>query len=185
MADDFDSQREKFLAGLRSEESGGRYTFLDSTWGGYGGYRSAYLAPPEIQDERARQLVGDYYRRFGSWTSVAQAWLGGPGSVGKNVKDNYTGITSNKYAANVLRLAGLDGSAPPAPPVNPPTGVTPPPAAGSQTAPAGGVDYHDLGTQLESLMSLLGGGPDVNASLGQTDVNAGLAQPAPTGASGG
>lgn len=121
-SDDYASQLESFLAGLRTVESGGRYSighnaagasgsyqFLDSTWGGYGGYRSAYLAPPAVQDARARQLATAYFQRFGSWASVAQAWLGGPGSVGKNVTDS-NGITSNQYVAKVLASARLGGA---------------------------------------------------------------------------
>lgn len=60
---------------IKQRESGGRYDaqnprssasgayqVLDSTWNGHGGYRRASDAPPEVQDEFARQL----YARAGS-----------------------------------------------------------------------------------------------------------------------
>ena len=58
------------LATIRSMESGGDYTvsvttstasgaygFLDSSWGGYGGYRRAKDAPPAVQDAKAAELA--------------------------------------------------------------------------------------------------------------------------------
>lgn len=84
-----------FMAALRDVESSGNYgaigvptdwgnatgayQFLDSTWGYYKGYARAADAPPEIQDEKARQLMQEYYNQFGSWDDVAAAWYSGPG----------------------------------------------------------------------------------------------------------
>lgn len=86
-----------FMAAIRQIESGGNYTvlgpptpygrasgayqFLDSTWGGYGGFTRAADAPPAMQDERARQLMTQYFNQFGSWDLVAIAWHAGPGSA--------------------------------------------------------------------------------------------------------
>ena len=57
----------------------GAYQFLDSTWGNYAGYARAMDAPPHIQDQRARELMQEYYNQFGDWDSVAAAWFSGPG----------------------------------------------------------------------------------------------------------
>jgi hypothetical protein len=39
-----------------SSTASGKWQILDSTWGGYGGYRRARDAPESVQDARARQL---------------------------------------------------------------------------------------------------------------------------------
>lgn len=115
MADDL----ERFLAALRQQESGGNYKaynpsgasgayqFLDSTWANYKGYRRAMDAPPEIQDERARQLAQSYYNQFGSWEAVAKAWYAGPGFASKNQNAPQGAYPSiNAYAASVVGAMG-------------------------------------------------------------------------------
>jgi len=107
-------QLRAFMAAIRQIESGGRYTaqgpqtkygratgayqFIDSTWGNYKGYRRAMDAPPSIQDERAAQLMTQYYRQFGRWDLVAVAWHGGPGAAQKAARDpSYTQKISDGY----------------------------------------------------------------------------------------
>lgn len=177
MSDDVVGQ---IMVGIKRMESGGNYRalnggsgasgayqFLDSTWGGYGGYRRAMDAPPEIQDARARQLMTAYYQRFGTPAAVAQAWLGGPGSVGKNVTDRYTGITSNQYVANVLSYAGMSGSGTNASGFAPderrymtanPTGLATP-----DTTTTAGPDLHDPNVQMQNLLALLENPPSEQA----------------------
>lgn len=89
------SDLDRFMAALRNVESSGNYKaigvptpwgtakgayqYLDSTWDNYAGYASADLAPPEIQDEKARADMQRYYNEYQSWDNVAAAWYSGPG----------------------------------------------------------------------------------------------------------
>ena len=48
----------------------GAYQFITSTWDNYGGYSEAYLAPPEVQDERAAADVTKYLRQWDNDVSM-------------------------------------------------------------------------------------------------------------------
>lgn len=96
-----------------SSTASGAYQFLDSTFhgalriAGLGGSvymnKSAWEAPPSIQDAAAYALMNNYYGRFGSWRSVAEAWYGGPGAVGHPEWGGGKGYpTVGQYAASVL-----------------------------------------------------------------------------------
>ena len=102
-----------------NEDSGasGAYQFIDSTWGGYGGYQSAREAPPEVQDEAAAALASSYYRRYGSWYVVSIAWHGGPGRANEyiegrmdpnlsDINEQGQGMYTLDYAAKAVRLMG-------------------------------------------------------------------------------
>jgi len=65
-----DANLAAILATIRTVETGGDYTttitsstasgayaFLDSSWGGFGGYQRAAYAPPEVQDQKAADLA--------------------------------------------------------------------------------------------------------------------------------
>jgi hypothetical protein len=89
------------LATIRTIESGGRYAigpnaggasgayqFIDGTWNGYGGYRSAYLAPPGVQDAKALEHV--------------QQWLAAGGVAAVPVGWYYPAALSNPSLMDVV-----------------------------------------------------------------------------------
>jgi len=58
--------RGNYLAPPNRGRASGAYQFITSTWNNYGGYQNAYLAPPEIQDERA---AADVMKFLAQWNN--------------------------------------------------------------------------------------------------------------------
>ena len=58
--------RGDYLAAPNKGRASGAYQFITSTWDNYGGYKDAYLAPPEVQDERA---AADVNRFLAQWNN--------------------------------------------------------------------------------------------------------------------
>ena len=128
-----EQQAEKFLAALRQHESNnqnvpnkgghssasGYYQYVDSTWGGDGGYRRAMDAPFAVQHQRAKEDAIRAFRAFGNWEDAAMAhfypafagkrnmWHMIPGQErGKPFSGNPTG---QEYVSSVMELMGQVG----------------------------------------------------------------------------
>jgi murein DD-endopeptidase MepM/ murein hydrolase activator NlpD len=111
------------LATVRARESGadytahatgstasGAYQFVDGTWAGYGGYPSAGLAPPGVQDAKAAEHVkGILDANHGDVTTVPVVWyIGYVPSLGDPAWDRVPGpagvnrLTPRQYQAQWL-----------------------------------------------------------------------------------
>jgi hypothetical protein len=64
-----------YTAASQSSTASGAYQFVDSTWGGYGGYARALDAPPAIQDAKAAEWATAILdRNAGDVTAVPVSW---------------------------------------------------------------------------------------------------------------
>jgi hypothetical protein len=127
-----------FLAAIRQQESGGRYTvgpnaanasgayqFIPGTWHTaltqagmenlYLQYPQAYLAPQEVQDRAAAAYATSLYNgpAMQSWYKAAEAWYGGPGAIGhESWGSQYGGPSVGAYARSVTDRMQKAGSPP-------------------------------------------------------------------------
>lgn len=122
---------DQFLAVTRQHESGnnyasptrpghfasGAYQFMHDTWNGYGGYSDAYLAPPAVQDAKAREYLAGAQSLSNDPRIWALYWYGGPGVAEQAVREgagfnwNYAppengGLTWGQYADYVISHMG-------------------------------------------------------------------------------
>jgi len=68
---------------ITTSTASGAYAFLDSSWGGYGGYARAKDAPPAVQDAKAAELATYVLQRNGGDVStVPVSWYIGHVPVG-------------------------------------------------------------------------------------------------------
>lgn len=68
-----------------------------------------FLADPKAQDAIFDHKFTNYVNQFGE-QGAAQAWLGGPGSVGKGSRADSLGTTVDSYGQRYMSLLGQGGS---------------------------------------------------------------------------
>lgn len=99
-----------YTAHSKTSSASGAYQYIDSTWGGYGGYAHAWQAPPAVQDAKAiHDITNKIHAYGGDITKAIMAWflpaaVNNPALANKVPKGN--GISPNQYVAKVMKALG-------------------------------------------------------------------------------
>ncbi len=120
----------RYDIGPNKAQASGAYQYIPRTWNNYGGYAEAYLAPPEVQDERARSDVERFLTMYGGnvamvpvmWyyprAAVEPLWMDRvPNPAGGNrlTIRQYQTLWLEKLDANASTLLGTYVATPEAP----------------------------------------------------------------------
>jgi len=115
-----------------------------------------FLADPKLQDAIFDAKFGEYVTKYGE-ENAAQAWFGGPGSIGKtNLKDSL-GTDLGSYGKKYLAALGAPGgtaTTPGAPTYQPGGALAPQPEASKSTP---GSQWGDLTASLAENLGTIGG----------------------------
>lgn len=123
-----------------------------------------YMKDPALQDKLFDAVMGDYVKKYGE-EGAAQAWFGGPGSVGKGgAGKDVLGTTGSDYVKKYM--AALTGTPKAGHPPNPTVGTGGYVAPGANTTQVPGSedkdkdkpDYADIASNLGALTGAGGKG---------------------------
>lgn len=113
---------DKFLRAIAGQESGGRYGAVNRSSGAMGKYQimpfnikgkhrgwdwevlgrdistSQFMRSPKLQEQIAQAKLRGYFKKYGA-RGAAEAWYGGPGSIGRGYVRGYSN--------SILRRMGL------------------------------------------------------------------------------
>jgi len=104
-----------------SDRAYGRYQIMGSNIGPWaqqylqqaGVTPEAFLKDPALQDKLFDAVFSDYVRKYGE-ENAAQAWFGGPGSIGKTDVKDRLGTSVGDYGKRYLAALGAPGVSTPA-----------------------------------------------------------------------
>lgn len=110
-----------------------------------------FIDNPSAQDAIFKGKFGQYVDKYGP-EGAAQAWIGGPGAVGKPQLTDQLGTSVGDYGKKFMaalgsQVAPVNGPAPPQQQAGQPLSLAPPPAAPAAGPPQPPPQHNQLGQQ--------------------------------------